>query len=79
MQDIHCLGLRADYMIDQPTRSLKLVEYNTVASSFCCLANKVNEVHKYVMDKYGSLLPLNYDMDCDQPFDHKMLLDDENR
>ena len=60
MQDIHCLILRSDYMIDQPTHSIKLVEYNTIASSFGCLSNKVREMHSYVLQKYQDRLPLNY-------------------
>jgi glutathione synthase len=32
-QNLHPLILRSDYMIDAPTNSLKLVEYNTIASS----------------------------------------------
>jgi len=32
-QDVHPLILRSDYMIDAPTNALKLVEYNTIASS----------------------------------------------
>ena len=47
-------------MIDQPTHSIKLVEYNTIASSFGCLSNKVREMHSYVLGKYGDRLPLNY-------------------
>jgi len=53
VQDIHCLILRSDYMIDQPTHSIKLVEYNTIASSFGCLSNKVGEMHSYILAKYG--------------------------
>lgn len=47
-------------MIDQPTHSIKLVEYNTIASSFGCLSNKVREMHSYVLQKYQDRLPLNY-------------------
>mmetsp|Transcript_30449 Transcript_30449/g.40496 ORF Transcript_30449/g.40496 Transcript_30449/m.40496 type:complete len:91 (+) Transcript_30449:451-723(+) len=61
-------------MIDEPTRSLKLVEYNTVASSFCCLANQVNEMHRYIMQKYGGRVPFNYGLTGGRNFDHKMLL-----
>jgi len=32
---------RTDYMIDVPTDKLKLVEYNTIASSFGPLSEKV--------------------------------------
>jgi len=60
VQDIHCLILRSDYMIDQPTHSIKLVEYNTIASSFGCLSNKVREMQRYVFSKYGDRLPFNY-------------------
>ena len=60
VQDIHCLILRSDYMIDQPTHSIKLVEYNTIASSFGCLSNKVREMHRYILEKYGSEVSLNY-------------------
>ena len=63
VQDIHCLILRSDYMIDKPTHSIKLVEYNTIASSFGCLSNKVREMHSYILSKYGSELSLNYDID----------------
>ena len=36
-QDIHLCILRSDYMVDKVTKDLKLVEYNTIASSFGCL------------------------------------------
>lgn len=52
-QDIHLCILRSDYMIDKDTDSLKLVEYNTIASSFGILCQKVKEVQDYVLDKYG--------------------------
>ena len=47
-------------MIDQPTHSIKLVEYNTIASSFGCLSNKVHQMHSYILGKYGDRLSLNY-------------------
>lgn len=56
--------LRSDYMIDQPTHSIKLVEYNTIASSFGCLSQKVREMHRYVLAKYGSDLALNYGLEA---------------
>ena len=40
-------------MIDKPTHTMKLVEYNTIASSFGCLSNKVSNMHRYVLEKYG--------------------------
>ena len=59
-QDIHMCILRSDYMIDQPTRELKLVEYNTIASSFGCLSQKVRNLHHYLADKYAPELKFNY-------------------
>ena len=65
-------------MIDEPTRSLKLVEYNTIASSFCPLSNQVNKMHKYVMEKYGARVPFNYGglNECGRNFSHRMLVED---
>ena len=48
-------------MIDQPTHQMKLVEYNTIASSFGCLSSKVSHMHKYILQKYGSDVNFNYD------------------
>ena len=53
--------LRSDYMIDIPTQSLKLVEYNSIASSFGTLSSKVHHMHEYVRSKYGADLNFNYD------------------
>jgi glutathione synthase len=47
-------------MIDKETDFLKLVEYNTVASSFGCLCQKVKEMQTYLVDKYGPRLELSY-------------------
>jgi len=47
-------------MFDQPTNSIKLVEYNTIACSFGCLSKKVKDMQNYVFKKYGDKLPLNY-------------------
>lgn len=49
-------------MIDQPTRELKLVEYNTIASSFGCLSQKVRNLHHYLADKYAPELKFNYNL-----------------
>ena len=59
-QEVHCLILRSDYMIDKPTHTLKLVEYNTIASSFGCLSFKVRQMHDYIVKKYGDQLPLSH-------------------
>ena len=60
-QTVQMCILRSDYMIDIPTQSLKLVEYNSIASSFGCLSNKVHSMHEYVRSKYGKDLYFNYD------------------
>ena len=60
VQNIHCLILRSDYMFDQPTNSIKLVEYNTIACSFGCLSKKVKDMQNYIFNKYGDKLPFNY-------------------
>ena len=44
VQHIQMCVLRCDFMIDQPTNSVKLVEYNTIASSFGVLSQKVKYV-----------------------------------
>jgi hypothetical protein len=38
------LILRSDYMLDQVTDSLKLVEFNTIAAALTSLSQKVFEV-----------------------------------
>ncbi len=68
------LILRSDYMIDQPTHSIKLVEYNTIASSFCGLADKVSKTHSYVLEKYGDALALNYGARSDSASRKKLLM-----
>ena len=45
--------LRCDFMIDHLTDTPKLVEYNTIASSFGILSQKVVLMQKYIQDKYG--------------------------
>ena len=52
-QNIHLCILRSDYMIDKYTSTLKLVEYNTIATSFGCLAQKTVEIQSYIRTKYG--------------------------
>lgn len=67
-QDIHMCVLRTDYLLDQRTKSLKLVEYNTIACSFGCLSQKVKEIQDYLIDKYGrELTELNYQDCCCKP------------
>ena len=42
-QDLHLLILRSDYMLDVNTNALKLVEYNTIASSLTSHCQRVRE------------------------------------
>jgi hypothetical protein len=43
-QPIHICNMRSDYMIDVTSNQLKMVEYNTVASSMGCLCNGVKGI-----------------------------------
>lgn len=52
--------LRNDFMIDWPSNEPKLVEYNTIASSFGVLSHKVRRCQKYVRDKYEEDINYNY-------------------
>lgn len=52
-QDIHMCVLRTDFMIDWPQRSVKLVEYNTIASGMMSLSSKASQIHDYLLDKYA--------------------------
>jgi len=47
-------------MIDQPNNDVKLVEYNTIASSFGILTQKVGIMQQYIRDKYGDEIKQNY-------------------
>lgn len=47
-------------MLDAPTNALKLVEYNTIASSLSSHCQRVREVQAYILDKYADKLTLNY-------------------
>ena len=47
-------------MLDAPTNALKLVEYNTIASSLSSHCQRVREVQSYVLDKYSDKLSQNY-------------------
>ena len=47
-------------MLDAPTNALKLVEYNTIASSLSSHCQRVREVQAYIIDKYADKISLNY-------------------
>ena len=71
IQQVQMCVLRCDFMIDWPTDSVKLVEYNTIASSFGILSQKVKQVQSYIKQKYGDQLTYNYEpinpKDHDEP------------
>jgi hypothetical protein len=52
--------MRSDYMLDMPTKSVKLVEYNTIAVGCGLTSHSVAENHDYIMQKYGSMLETRY-------------------
>jgi len=77
VQNTQCVVIRVDFMIHQPTHSLKLVEYNTVATGFVFMGGQTAALHSYVLDKYGDELPLNYDMRCKRTHSSALLDDPE--
>lgn len=57
------LGLhRSDYMLDAQTKLLLQIEFNTISSSFPGLSCLVSELHRNLLDQYGSHLGLNSKM-----------------
>ena len=60
-QNIHLCILRSDYMVDKVSGSLKLVEYNTIASSFGCLHQRTREMQKFIRSKYEGDIKYNYE------------------
>ena len=57
-QQVQVLVLRTDYMVDRESQELKMVEYNTVATSLGCLCQRVREIQDIILKKYNP--PLNY-------------------
>lgn len=64
-QSIHMCILRSDYMIDKNLFALKLVEYNTIASSMSSHCQRIREVQNYIQSKYRDQLQLNYTENLD--------------
>ena len=58
VQHIQMCVLRNDYMVDIPSNTVKLVEYNTIAAGMGILCQKVKQVQEYVSHKYE--LTYNY-------------------
>jgi hypothetical protein len=60
-QTIQACILRNDYMIDHPTNTIKLVEFNTIATGMGILSQKVSFLQKYIKDKYSDVIEYNYE------------------
>ena len=52
--------LRNDYMINVPSNEAKLVEYNTIASSFGILSQRVGDMQHYIKSKYPHMADQKY-------------------
>ena len=50
-------------MVDTKSQGLKLVEYNTIASSMGNLQSRISEIHRYLADKYGHQFESNYPLE----------------
>jgi hypothetical protein len=48
-------------MINVPTSDAKMVEYNTIASSFGILSQKVGDMQHYIKCKYSHLAKQKYE------------------
>ena len=55
--------IRSDYMIDCHKQRLSMIEYNTIASSFGVLSDKLNDLQRYLFKKYPELFPKNFTLD----------------
>jgi hypothetical protein len=47
-------------MIDTSTKKLKMVEYNTVASSFGNLSERIRKAQNFMVERYRDDLEFNY-------------------
>lgn len=60
-QQEHFLGIiRSDYMLDSVKQKLLMVEYNTIASSFGVLSDRLNNLQQHLYKKYPELFPKNF-------------------
>lgn len=58
-QPIHFGKLRSDFMIDKRSKSLQLIEYNTIAAGMGCIWSEVRQIHSYLQSKYPEQLTPN--------------------
>jgi len=61
-QDVYLGIVRSDYMLDCMQKKLQMVEYNTIASSFGVLSDKLNSLQRYMYKKYPYLFPSDFDL-----------------
>ena len=62
-QQKYFLGIiRSDYMLDSLKKKLLVVEYNTIASSFGVLSDKLNNLQQYLFNKYPEIFPKNFSL-----------------
>ena len=62
-QDVYLGIIRMDYMLDVVQKKLLMVEYNTIASSFGVLSDKLNLVQRFIYMRYPHLLPSDFSLD----------------
>jgi glutathione synthase len=70
VQNISMINLRVDYMVDwyldaTKAPSLKLVEYNTIATGMGPATAKANQMQNYIANKYRTFLNYTYGNDGD--------------
>jgi glutathione synthase len=62
-QQKHFLGIiRSDYMLDSLKKKLLMVEYNTIASSFGVLSDRLNGLQQYLFKKYPEIFSKTFSL-----------------
>ncbi len=61
-QDVYLGIIRSDYMLDTVERKLLMVEYNTIASSFGVLSDKLNALQRHLYSRYPHLFPADFEL-----------------
>lgn len=63
-QQEYYLGIvRSDYMLDYIKHKLQMVEYNTIASSFGVLSDKLNSLQRFIYKKYPQYFPTDFQIE----------------
>jgi glutathione synthase len=55
-QDVYLGILRMDYMIEKDEHKIKMIEFNTAASSFGVLFDLTHSLHRYLFTKYKDVI-----------------------